>query len=158
MVDYLGLMDASSGDNSEQDWLRLGQIAGRLHEFGRAYNVVVLTAVQLNRPQNRNVKDSSDLIGMHRIGRSSMIMHHANIGIQIESRKDERIHDDLRYHIIKNRDGELGCHRLRKKFQNATVTDIEKYIPPTGELVDAYGEGSMQEDLTEFMDEVGWYG
>ena len=121
VVDYLGLMDASGSDNSDQDWLRLGHIAGRLHEFARAYNIIMLTAVQLNRPQNKSAKNSSELIGMHRIGRSSLIMHHANLAIQIESRKDEAIMDDLVYHIIKNRDGELGSHRMRKKFQNNLI-------------------------------------
>jgi replicative DNA helicase len=82
IVDYLGLMDAPGvGD---EDWLKLGVISGRLHEFARMYDVIVLTAVQLNRAPNKMHLDSSELIGLHRIGRSALIMTHANIGIQIE--------------------------------------------------------------------------
>jgi replicative DNA helicase len=154
VVDYLGLMD--DPDAGEEDWLKLGLISGRLHEFARMYDVIVLTAVQLNRPTSKTHADSSELIGLHRIGRSALIMTHANIGIQIETRKDENTYSDLIYHIIKNRDGELGKHILSKKFQNATIKDICQYIPPTsddGSVV--LGDNSV-EDLTELLDSIGW--
>jgi replicative DNA helicase len=154
VVDYLGLMD--DPDAGEEDWLKLGLISGKLHEFARMYDVIVLTAVQLNRPTSKTHADSSELIGLHRIGRSALIMTHANIGIQIETRKDENTYSDLIYHIIKNRDGELGKHILSKKFQNATIKDICQYIPPTsddGSVV--LGDNSV-EDLTELLDSIGW--
>ena len=155
VVDYLGLMDdPSAGD---EDWLKLGMISGRLHEFARMYDVIVLTAVQLNRPTNKAHADSSELIGLHRIGRSALIMTHANIGIQIETRKDENTYSDLIYHIIKNRDGELGRHILSKKFQNATIKDICQYIPSTCDDTNLIlPGGNSEEDLTNFLDSIGW--
>ncbi len=154
VVDYLGLMDEQ--DAGDEDWLKLGVISGRLHEFARMYDVIVLTAVQLNRAPSKMHLDSSELIGLHRIGRSALIMTHANIGIQIETRKDENTYSDLIYHIIKNRDGELGKHILSKKFQNATIKDIAQYIPPTSDdIIVSTGDNSI-EDLSKFLDEIGW--
>lgn len=99
VVDYLGLLEDHNAEGD--DWLKLGYIAGRLHEFARVYNITVLTAVQLNRV-TKTAKDSSELVGLHRIGRSSLIAHSANCFIQIETRKDEKNYADLKYHIIKN--------------------------------------------------------
>lgn len=121
VIDYLGLMD--SKDDSD-DWLKLGKIAGQVHEFTRAYKTRCITAVQLNRAAKDKAKDSSELVGVHRIGRSSLIMHHANVGIQIESRKDESLRDDFVYHVIKNRSGRLGSHTVRKMFAHAAIYDI----------------------------------
>lgn len=128
VIDYLGLLE--DPDAEGDDWLKLGYIAGKIHEFGRAYNTRIMTAVQLNRPsKSQKNADPSELIGIHRIGRSSLIMHHANVGLQIESRKDESARDTMVYHIIKNRDGELGKHEIRKKFANAAIFDMP-FVPP----------------------------
>jgi replicative DNA helicase len=152
VVDYLGLMGTT--EFIEDDWLKLDVIAGQLHEFARVYNVIVLTAVQLNRPQAKT-KDSADSIGLHRIGRSSHIMHHANIGIQLESRKDEYTFSDLIYHVIKHRDGELGKHVLHKKFQNAILQDMdEPYQPPDDG--DFGIVAANDEDLSALLDKIGW--
>lgn len=154
IVDYMGLMDTN--ENINEDWLKLNHIAANLHEFGRVYDVPTLTAVQLNRPQ-KNVKDSSELIGLHRIGRSSLILHHANIAIQLEKRKDEHTYSDLIYHIIKNRDGELGNHILYKKFSHATLRDMdEPYQPPTD---DGFAVVNNEvEDISKMLENIGWYG
>jgi len=150
IIDYLGLMES---DTKDDDWLKLGQIAGQLHEFARINNVIVLTAVQLNRPTKRP-KDSSELIGIHRIGRSSLIMHHADIGIQIESRKDEQTYADMKCHIIKNRDGELGEFLLMKDFRCATVKDMDPpYQPPSD---DSFTLNDV-DDLSPILARIGWY-
>lgn len=154
VVDYLGLMESS--DSPGDDWLKLGHIAGKLHEFARTYNLILLTAVQLNRPIKSANKDSRELIGLHRIGRSSLIMHHATVGVQIESRKDEHTFSDMIYHIIKNRDGELGQHTVDKNFRNATVKDIEPYIPPTSDDIDAFTSVNMVEDISKQLENYGW--
>ena len=149
VVDYLGLMDAPSEDGD--DWLRLGKIAGKLHEFARVYNLIVLTAVQLNRPKG---KETSDIIGLHRIGRSSQIMHHATIGIQIETRTDELTYSDMPYHIIKNRNGEQGSHILTKRFKTGTLTDQDPYkrTDDIGPFIPA----RIMEDLSEKLAKYGW--
>jgi len=152
VVDYLGLMNADGvfGD----DWLKIGEIAGQLHEFARVYKVPVLTAVQLNRPKG---KDPSDIIGLHRIGRSSQIMHHASIGIQIETRQDEDTYPDLIYHLIKCRDGERGQHLLKKDFRCASLTDLAPYVP---QIDDAIGNFSSvapaMDDISSHLEGFGW--
>lgn len=154
VVDYLGLLE--DREFSGDDWLKLGYIAGKVHEFGRVHNIATLTAVQLNRPQNKGKKDSSDLIGLHRIGRSSLIMHHANIGIQIETRKNEYRYSDLIYHIIKNRDGELGRHVLKKNFKNASISEMEEpYRPENFENGPAGDNGAI--DISDYLKKIGWH-
>jgi replicative DNA helicase len=154
VVDYLGLLEDSDAEGD--DWLKLGYIAGKLHELARVYNIVMLTAVQLNRSSNKSKQDPSELIGIHRIGRSSLIMHHANIGIQIESRKDEHTFSDMRYHVIKNRDGELGMHVLMKNFANASVKDMDPPFEPKKDEFGSVLSGEDVEDISELLKQHNW--
>lgn len=155
VVDYLGLLEDQSADSS--DWLKLGQLAGKLHEFARYYNVLVLTAVQLNRVQSKSTKESSDTVGLHRIGRSSLIMHHANVGIQIETRKDEMNYSDFIYHIIKMRDGESGVkHALIKNFANGSLKEPEIPYEPTIGASAGFEEWSSSEDMSALLQKYGW--
>jgi replicative DNA helicase len=119
VIDYLGLMDYEGGADMD-DWLKLGKIAEKMHEFARVHNCIVLSAVQLNR--NKGVKEE-DKIGLHRVGRSALILTNANIAIQIESRPNEKTYPDMFYHIIKNRDGQLGKGRLIKNLACGTLID-----------------------------------
>lgn len=127
VIDYLGLMDYEGGRDMD-DWLKLGKIAERIHEFARVHNVTVLSAVQLNR--NKSAKEE-DKIGLHRVGRSALILQNANIAVQIESRANEKSHPDMFYHIIKNRDGELGKGRLIKNLACGTLIDDKIEEDPT---------------------------
>lgn len=121
VLDYLGLMDDESDD---EDWLKLGKIAGKFHEMLRVHNVIGLTAVQLNRSKASS-KDTEERVGMHRIGRSALIMTHANLGVQIETRPNEKNYPDMHYHLIKNREGELGKGKLIKNLACGTLLDDE---------------------------------
>lgn len=127
VIDYLGLMDYEGGKEMD-DWLKLGKIAERIHEFARVHNVTVLSAVQLNRSKGAKEEDK---IGLHRIGRSALIMTNANIAIQIETRANEKNFPDMKYHIIKNRDGELGDGRLIKNLACGTLLDEKIEEDPT---------------------------
>ena len=149
VVDYLGLLE--DRDVTGDDWLKLGYIAGKLHEFARVHNVRVLTAVQLNRAQLKKDQDPSELIGVHRFGRSSLIAHHANICVQIESRPDEYLRGDLIYHIIKNRDGERGAHTVLKKFAHCAIFDTP-YAPPDRDEFGALVSGF--DDSLDISDQV----
>jgi replicative DNA helicase len=125
VVDYMGLMH-STALAKEQDWLKLGGIAASLHEFGRAYDNAIITAAQLT-DLKRNAtgsKDENRAVGMHRWGRSSLIMHHVNLGIQIETRQNEMSFPDLKIHVVKNRKGPLGQGNLIKNFANASLIDV----------------------------------
>lgn len=148
VVDYLTLMDNGS-DEESQDWLKLGSLAGSLHEFARVYNCVMLTAVQLNR--HTKGKESGDAISVNRIGRSSLILHHANIGLMIEERKNEETYNDIKLHILKNRDGSKGNFPLTKKFANASILDIpfEPDEFPSDQAVDL-------DDISDLMAKYNW--
>ena len=126
VIDYLGLMDYEGGDM--EDWLKLGKIAERIHEFARVHNLTVLSAVQLNRPKGAKEEDK---IGLHRIGRSALIMQNANIAVQLETRANEKNFPDMKYHVIKNRDGELGDGRLIKNLACGTLIDEKVEEDPT---------------------------
>lgn len=131
VIDYLGLMEFDGGKDMD-DWLKLGKISSAIHEFSRVHNRIVLSAVQLNR--TKGIKEE-DKIGLHRIGRSSLIMQNANIAIQIESRANEKQYPDMKYHIIKNRDGEQLSGSLIKNLSCGTLLDV-----------------TMEQDTTDFSE------
>lgn len=119
VIDYLGLMDYDGPDMD--DWLKLGKISEKIHEFARVHNCTVLSAVQLNRAKSG--KDTEEKIGLHRVGRSALILQNANIAVQIETREKEKSYPDMKYHLIKNRDGETGCGKLIKNLACGTLLD-----------------------------------
>ena len=126
VVDYMGLMHSTALEN-EPDWLKMGGIAASLHEFGRAYDNIMITAAQLTdlkRNSSGSKSEEDRAVGMHRWGRSSLIMHHVNIGIQIETRQNEENFPDMRIHVIKNRKGPLGHGNLIKNFANSSLIDV----------------------------------
>jgi len=127
VIDYLGLMDYEGGEM--EDWLKLGKISEKIHEFARVHNCIVLSAVQLNRAKAS--KDGEDKIGLHRIGRSALIMQNANIAVQIETRANEKDFPDMIYHLIKNRDGELGKASLTKNLAAGTLLDNKIEVDST---------------------------
>jgi replicative DNA helicase len=126
VIDYMGLMDYEGAEMD--DWLKLGKISEKIHEFARVHNCIVLSAVQLNRSKG---KETEDKIGMHRIGRSALIMTNANIAIQIETRPNEKDYPDMYYHLIKNRDGELGSGKVIKNLAAGTLIDEKVDEDPT---------------------------
>jgi len=119
VIDYLGLMAYEGADM--EDWLKLGKIAEKIHEFARVHGLIVLSAVQLNRAKPS--KDAEEKIGLHRVGRSALILQNANIAVQIETRPNEKQYPDMIYHLIKNRDGELGKGRIIKNLSHGTLID-----------------------------------
>lgn len=133
IVDYLTLMDYNEGELD--DWLKQGKIAEQLHEFGRVHEVVMLSAVQLNDPKMNGGKNSESQIGLHRIGRSKMIMHNANFGIQIEKRANEEQFPDMSLHLIKSRRTELTRGKIYKNFSccallnDPHINNVESYDP-----------------------------
>lgn len=145
VVDYMGLMH-DPHHMKDPDWMKLSYIAASLHEFSRAYNVAMVTAVQLTDikrgRKNKENPEESERVGLHRIGRSSLITHHANVVIQIDKRPNEENLPDLKYHIIKNRKGPLGGGNLFKNFENGSVIDIpyetkkSENIPNISDLID----------------------
>jgi replicative DNA helicase len=134
VIDYMGLMHSTTLAK-EQDWLKLGGIAASIHEFGRAYDNAMITAAQLTdlkRNSSGTKNDDGKAVGMHRWGRSSLIMHHVNLGIQIETRPNEMSFPDMKIHVVKDRKGALRQGSLIKNFANASLIDIpydQKSIP-----------------------------
>lgn len=112
VVDYLSLMDYTRDENMD-DWLKLGKISEQLSEFARVHEVIMLSAVQLNDVM-QGKKAMENQIGLHRIGRSKMIMHNANFGLQIEKRPPEE--PDLSIHMIKSRRTELTKGKSFKNY------------------------------------------
>ena len=125
VVDYMGLM-SSKEFAKEADWLKMGAIASSLHEFGRAYDVGMLTAAQLTdlKRNSQGNMDESKVVGVHRWGRSSLIMHNANLAIQIETRQHEKSLPDLKVHIVKDRRSNLCQGNLIKNFANAILINM----------------------------------
>jgi replicative DNA helicase len=114
VIDYLSLMEHPQKDEID-DWLKLGEIAGSVSEFGRVNEIITLSAVQLNDP-GKGQKTGENQIGMHRIGRSKLILHHANFAIQIEKRPNEESFPDLNLHMIKHRRTQGGRGKVYKNL------------------------------------------
>jgi replicative DNA helicase len=124
IVDYLTLMDYNNKDGDIDDWLKQGKISEQLHEFCRVNEIVMLSAVQLNDPKNNNGKGENQ-IGLHRIGRSKLIMHNSNFGIQIEKRQKEEDYPDMNLHLIKSRRTELTKGKVYKNFACCAMLNDE---------------------------------
>jgi len=143
VVDYLGLMvDEGEGE----DWLKLGRISGDLHELSRVHDLVMLSAFQLNS-SNPNKKPEEN-IGHHRVGRSKLITHHANIVMQIETRIDEKNYPTMNLHITKCRGGMLGSGTLLKNFSKSTIKD-DFFDPNVESIEDAL---SANKDISNELD------
>jgi replicative DNA helicase len=149
VVDYLGLLEDSEA--SGDDWLKLGYIAGKLHELSRVYGCAMLTAVQLNRL----AKNSENRIGLHRFGRSSLIATHATLCLQIETRPDEHQFSDMPVHIIKNRNGSLGHFSLRRDFSRSSLQDYEEIFLPAGKEPKTLMPSEVS-DISKLLTEYKW--
>ena len=126
IIDYLTLM-GSDALAKEADWLRVGGIAASLHEFARSKRCVVVTAAQLTdikRNAQGSSADENKTIGVHRFGRSSLIIHNVDSAVQIETRNNEDKLPDMIIHYVKNRKGPLAKGHLIKNFANAMLIDV----------------------------------
>ena len=124
VVDYISLMAPDEEQGS--DWLNLGRIAEMLHEFCRAYDVPVISPVQLTRPQKQsNKKDETtvNVADQSRVGRSFMLVQNANIILNIEKRPDEDARRDMVIRIAKMRDGETTSFVLHKRLDMMRIYD-----------------------------------
>jgi len=139
IIDYLSLMKDNAED-SEADWLKLKDIAEELHELGRVNKIPIISAVQL-----KVKKAGEGSIGLHAIGRSSMIAQNCNFVIQAEYREDEQQRMDLRLHVIKNRRGPLFSFSAEKQFAYSKIID-------KGVSTDKDTKVLSDSDLTEAMD------
>lgn len=135
IIDYLGIMAGAESD--ESDWQAQGNIAAGIHEFARGYNIPVLTAVQLNRPQGGLSLDKQKYNNT-RVARSAMITQNANMVMVIGCRDNEEIYPDMPLYLTKMRDGQKGAITLTKAFDKMKVYD--------GSPV------SLDDDMGEFED------
>ena len=121
IIDYMGIMAASGNvsDNEAQNAIAMG-----LHEFARTYNVPVLTAVQLNRPQGGKGQSlNNQSYNNTRLSRSAGIGHHANNVFMIATRDEEELKEDMILHITKFRDGQKGRLVFTKRYNKMRVYD-----------------------------------
>lgn len=124
VVDYISLM--SPDEEQGSDWLNLGRIAEQLHEFCRAYEIPVISPVQLTRPQKsgkRGGEEVANVADQSRVGRSFMLVQNANIIINIEKRPDEDSRHDMIIRIAKMRDGETTSFVLHKRLDMMRIYD-----------------------------------
>jgi replicative DNA helicase len=142
IIDYISLMTPDKQQGS--DWLNLGRLAEQMHEFCRAYNVAVISPVQLNRPPMPKDGGEPPAPDQHRVGRSIMLTQNSNILLNIKSRKDEHLKPDMEVQIAKMRDGEKGAFTLHKRLDMMRIyDDVPGWTPET---YDGYGEIEEEEN------------
>jgi replicative DNA helicase len=115
-IDYLNLMSLDVKD--EDDWLEQAKISEKIHELGRAKEIVMLSAVQLNP------KGKIGEFGIKDFRRATQIADNADIIGVINTRKDEKNYPDFSIDIVKNRRGELISGKLQKKFGCSAILDM----------------------------------
>ena len=132
VLDYITLMSA---DNNDNDWLAIGHLAEKLHEFGRYHDIAVVSPVQLNRPPKNN--SGSAVADQHRVGRSNMLVQNCDMLLNIETRSEEELRQDMVIRIAKMRDAAKGSFQLMKRFD---IMRILSDIPDWGtvDLYDGY--------------------
>jgi len=147
IIDYIGIMAGAEKD--ENDWQAQGNVAASLHEFARSYNVPVLTAVQLNRPQGVVSLDKQKYNNT-RVARSAMITQNANMVLAIGCRDNEEMYPDMPLYITKMRDGRKGALILSKSFERMKVFDGSPIGP--GDEMDDFEDFDMltESELGEF--------
>lgn len=122
-IDYMSLME--NAEAAADDWLLLGALAGKIHEFARSHSIPVVTAAQLNRIDPNKIKNNNH-IGLSRIGRSALIATHCTLIIQIDD--DQTYKNDVdtfKYHIVKSRNGRDNIsHSIIKNFAHSAVRDL----------------------------------
>ena len=150
VIDYLGLMIDNEAQ-SDADWEKLKNVSEQMHEFARVNDVVVVSAVQVT-----DAKPGQGGVGLHRIGRSRMIAHNANLVLQIEVREDEDNRVDARIHCIKFRRGpKFIMNNLRKEFAYTRFFDLGFKPTNNNENIIAPGDnGALGEDLTSIIEEI----
>lgn len=147
IIDYLGLMTENDAI-SDADWEKLKNVSEQMHEFARINQTVVFSAVQVT-----SAKPGEGGIGLHRIGRSKMIAHNANIVFQIENREDEDMRSDARIHCIKFRRGpKFIMTNLRKEFQYTRFVDLG--FTPDKERKEGSGLVQSNDDLTSLIEQI----
>ena len=123
VVDYLGIMEDSKATSSDNDWLKLNNIAQQFREVIRKYNIPAITAMQVN--STGSSKDLEATIGLHRMSRSKLVATHATTIIQLVFRgegKEENFLDG-EYVLLKNRNGMKKKGSVIKQFSGGRVVD-----------------------------------
>lgn len=133
IIDYMGIM---SCEGEVPDHLAQGHIAEGLHEFARTYNLPVVTAAQLNRPQGSKGQSlDNQSYNNTRLARSAMIGQNANNVFMIATRDGEETKDDMLFHITKMRDGKKECLVFTKAFNKMKVYDGSPFSAHDPEVI-----------------------
>jgi replicative DNA helicase len=146
--DYIGVMDTNESSAGIADWLKMDIISREFRDVLRVFNVSGISGMQLNR---MSAKDVDQLIGLHRLARSSQVASHATIIVQIVSRGDkERMLPDMPYAIIKNRHGAKVDGKLIKHFACSKVLD-----DPSHKYTGSFSETTVSAaDISEEMEDI----
>ena len=88
VVDYLGIMIPNV--ELKERRLNMGQIALDLKRLARKYNCVVLTAAQMNRRGQDDIKSKDGQSDSNQIADSDQIADHVDLGFAIYSMNDEQ--------------------------------------------------------------------
>lgn len=120
VVDYLNILRSDNGNKENQDWLLQGELSENLHELARSFEIIMLSAIQLN-PKSGNKDDGG--FGIKSLRRSTSIADHCDVLAIIDTRRNERSYPDFAISLAKNRRGMLTDAKLRKNFECCLIED-----------------------------------
>lgn len=134
-VDYLNIMKTDSGNKETQDWLLQSELSAMLHEIARSFEIIMLSAIQLN-PKSGD-KEGGGEFGIKSLRRSTSIADHCDLLAIIQTRRNERSFPDFAISLAKNRRGELTDAKLQKNFECCLILDQK------------LGDGSVPGDIED---------
>lgn len=121
IIDYLALM--THDDKEAQDWLALNYLSESFHELIRTYDVIGITATQLNRSSNNKGANSGEQTGLHRLSRSALQAANANFVLLIEKRANEQQLPNMQLHLVKSRRTPLVSGVVYKQLSYCALLD-----------------------------------
>jgi replicative DNA helicase len=125
IVDHISIMQPNVDTNS--DWLNQGKVSEELHMVARDCEIPLVSAVQMT--SKRGVRGATEGQGTHRVARSEMIPQNVDVCINIDDQEDPELSNVITYHIVKNRDANIGSFQMLKNFDHMQVLNKPIYQP-----------------------------
>jgi replicative DNA helicase len=119
IVDYAGIMSASSETGGSERRHQQGQVALELKRLALQRNMVVVSAAQMNREGSKK----KEAVSTANIAESDQIADHLDWGLAVYTSEENE--NEAVMTTIKVRDGEPFSTKMKKDYAKMTLTEYE---------------------------------
>lgn len=134
ICDYIGNMHSRTSRKEAKDWERASDAGLALFKIARRYNIVILTAQQVNRESVKEIKKNKEggkvtTLGQDAVSGAQSLLHYAYYAIALEPDRDNNI---TWYHPVKMRDARFQpfctqCIPEFNKIEEMSPDEQEKW-------------------------------